>query len=80
MARTEDRLRQYYGEHPEGGMRCTDDECVQCEMRNMLAEISRLRELLVLAAQIIEGLVDQQAMPDDWYKEPLARIRDLRRP
>lgn len=43
MARTEAQLRRYYGTHPDGGMRCTDEECVQCETRNLLAEIDRLR-------------------------------------
>ena len=30
---------------------------------------------LAEATRIIEGLADQQAMPDDWYVEPLKRLR-----
>jgi hypothetical protein len=31
--------------------------------------------LLVTAAETIDGLSGQQAMPDDWYEKPLAEIR-----
>lgn len=30
--------------------------------------------LLAEAVQVIRGLADQQAMPDDWFEEPLARF------
>lgn len=33
------------------------------------------RALAREAASVIEGLADQQAMSDDWYEEPLARIK-----
>lgn len=34
-----------------------------------------LREALTEAVSVIEGLADQQAMPDDFYQEPLERIK-----
>jgi len=33
------------------------------------------RELLADAVAVIEGLAEQQAMPDDWYEEPLAKFK-----
>jgi hypothetical protein len=30
--------------------------------------------LLKLAVDTINGLAEQQAMPDEWYKEPLSKI------
>ena len=51
------------------------------EYRRLEQEIERLRserdELLAAckaAVQAINGLADQQAMPDQWYEKPLAEI------
>ena len=41
-----------------------------------LEEIERLKGLLREAADVIDGLSGQQAMPDDWFEEPLVRIRE----
>jgi hypothetical protein len=38
-------------------------------------EIEDLRADLQEAVATIEGLADQQAMADDWYREPLARLK-----
>jgi hypothetical protein len=32
--------------------------------------------LLNEAIEVIEGLADQQAMADDWYEEPLGRLKE----
>jgi hypothetical protein len=34
-------------------------------------------ELLEKAIELIEGLADQQAMPDDFYVAPLAELRSV---
>ncbi len=34
----------------------------------------KLRKLLAEACGVIAGLVGQQAMPDDWFEEPLAKF------
>jgi hypothetical protein len=39
-----------------------------------IAENARLREALILSRTTILRLVDQQAMPDEFWKEPLATI------
>lgn len=44
--RTEAQLRAYYGKHPPEGQRCTDNECVQCETRDLFDIIDRLRKHL----------------------------------
>lgn len=38
---------------------------------------NELRAALIEAIRLIEGLADQQAMPDDWYQAPLARLKHL---
>lgn len=43
------------------------------EIRHRVALQNGLRE----AIDLVEGLADQQAMPDDWFKGPLARLRAL---
>jgi hypothetical protein len=39
------------------------------------AELAVARKTLALAVNTIEGLADQQAMPDDWYVADLERIK-----
>lgn len=68
------------------GAVATDDACVGDHVAETLAaeaaqtiaaltaERDRLREVLAVAQHTIKGLVDQQAMPDDWYEEPLQMV------
>lgn len=34
------------------------------------------KKLLIKAVEVIEGLAGQQAMYDDWYEEPLRKIKE----
>lgn len=43
----------------------------------LVVERDRYRDALAEAVRVIEGLAEQQAMPDDWYEVPLARLKEL---
>jgi len=40
-----------------------------------LSEVASLQKALKQAIQVTEGLAEQQAMHDDWYKQPLEEAR-----
>lgn len=40
-------------------------------------EVRALRDALAEAVKVIDSLADQQAMPDDFYVEPLERFRAM---
>jgi hypothetical protein len=43
----------------------------------IVKQYPKLIEALQLSVQTIEGLAGQQAMYDDWYKEDLAKIKEI---
>ena len=55
------------------------DLCSDADHKRRVAERDMHTALLALgeATGVIEGLIDQQAMPDDWYAEKLAYFRAL---
>lgn len=44
---------------------------------NAMPTEKELKLALIDAVNIIEGLVDQQAMFDDWYSERLSKLQDI---
>jgi hypothetical protein len=54
-----------------------DWEKVCAERDGLVVERDRYRDALAEAVRVIEGLAEQQAMPDDWYEVPLARLKEL---
>lgn len=45
------------------------------EHARLLAENAALVKALERAIGLVEGLADQQAMDDDWFREPLAELK-----
>lgn len=69
MARTETQLRVFYGAHPEGGKRCTDDECVQCEMRDLFEKLDSLRGYVGAVCGIYERVITERHLLEPTRRE-----------
>lgn len=55
-------------------MACHCYEASMCYCDGYEEDLEICHSALQEAIKIIHGLADQQAMPDDWYVEPLERI------
>jgi len=56
-------------------MPCVDD--LERYITKLEGDVNELKEGIRKAIRCIEGLAEQQAMPDDWYQKPLQELMNL---
>lgn len=59
----------HHADHPPHG--------IECRYLMSLDEVKVYKACLITAIEVIEGLAEQQAMPDGWYEEDLALLKGL---